>query len=200
MAGVESLLAEIYAEFPTFRIVLKRDSPLMHVIDHGLRAITLGRQSRFLTEYHTILGSVLFVAPSWIDMDERDRMVLLRHERVHMRQSKRLGILGMAFLYLIPFFPIGFAYGRARLEWEAYRETLKATMELHGLQAVCSATLRLRIVDRFTGPDYGWMWPFRKSVESWYDKFVGELQQSALAPLSQPRTSPKIGSHDYRRN
>jgi len=189
MAGVESLLAEISAEFPTFRIVPKSDSPLMHVIDHGLRAITLGRQSRFLTEYHTILGSVLFVAPSWVDMDERDRMVLLRHERVHMRQSKRLGILGMAFLYLIPFFPIGLAYGRAKLEWEAYKETLTATMELHGLQAACSATLRVRIVDRFTGPDYGWMWPFRKSVESWYDEFVGELRQSASAPLSPPRTS-----------
>ena len=189
MAGVESLLAEISAEFPTFRIVPKSDSPLMHVIDRGLRAVTLGRQSRFMTEYHTILGSVLFVAPGWVDMDERDRMVLLRHERVHMRQSRRLGIFGMAFLYLIPFFPIGLAYGRARLEWEAYRETLKATMELHGLQAACSATLRVRIVSRFTGPDFGWMWPFRKSVESWYDKFVGELHQSASAPLNPPHAS-----------
>ena len=189
MAGVESLLAEISAEFPTFRVVPKSDSPLMHVIDHGLRVITLGRQSRFLTEYHTILGNVLFVAPSWVDMDDRDRIVLLRHERVHMRQSKRLGIFGMAFLYLIPFFPIGLAYGRAKLEWEAYRETLKATMELRGPQAACSATLRVRIIDRFTGPDYGWMWPFRKSVESWYDEYVGELCQSASTPLSPPLIS-----------
>lgn len=189
MAGVESLLAEISAEFPTFRIVPKTDSRLMLAIDLGLRALTLGRQSRFLTEYHTILGSVLFVAPSWLDMAERDRIVLLRHERVHMRQSRRLGILAMALLYLFPFFPIGLAYGRAKLEWEAYRETLKATMELYGLQAACSEALRVRIIDRFTGPDYGWMWPFRKSVETWYDKFVEELHQSASAPISPPRTS-----------
>jgi hypothetical protein len=189
MAGVENLLAEISAEFPRFRIVLKNDSRLMHVIDQGLRAVTLGRQSRFLTEYHTVLGSVLFVAPSWVGMDDRDRIVLLRHERVHMRQSRRFGILGMALLYLFPFFPIGLAYWRAKLEWEAYRETLLATMELYSLQAACSQSLRVRIVDRFVGPDYGWMWPFRKSVDSWYDKALGELHQSASVPLSPPRTS-----------
>ena len=188
MAGVERLLAEISAEFPKFRIVLKSESPLMHFIDRGLRAMTLGRQSRFMTEYHTVLGCILFVAPTWTAMDERDRIVLLRHERIHMRQSRRLGIVGMAFLYLIPFFPLGLAYGRARLEWEAYRESLKATMELHGLEAACSAALRARIVGRFTGPDYGWMWPFRKSVEAWYDKYLGELCQSASAPVSRSST------------
>jgi hypothetical protein len=175
MPGVQLLVGEITSEFPRFRILPKSESRLMSAIDQFLRAVTLGRQTRFLTEYHTVLGHTLYVAPSWKTMSARDKMVLLRHERVHLRQSRRLGSIAMAFIYLIPFFPLGLAYGRAKLEWEAYRETLRATLELMGPEAVSSETLRLRIVSRFTGPDYGWMWPFRKSVEAWYDTFVGEL-------------------------
>ncbi len=180
MPGAGLLLAEISSEFPTFRIVPKSESRLMKAIDCFLRAVTLGRQSRFLTEYHTVLGTTLFVAPSWSTMDDREKVVLLRHERIHMRQSKRYGRIGMALLYLVPFFPLGLAYGRARLEWEAYGETLKATMELWGIDAARSAVLRERIIRRFTGPDYGWMWPFRPVVEAWYDKHIAKLCNAVL--------------------
>jgi hypothetical protein len=186
MTAVELLLAEIASEFPTFRIVRKSESRLMRAIDRFLRVVTLGRQSRFLTEYHTVLGTQLFVAPTWLKMDDRDRAVLLRHERVHMRQSKRLGPIGMALVYLIPFFPLGLAYGRAKLEWEAYRETLNATMQLWGIEAACSAVLRQKIVGRFTGPDYGWMWPFRGAVEAWYDKHIAELCHSEVDRIENP--------------
>ncbi len=186
MAGVDALLAEITSEFPRFRIVSKSASWRMLAIDRFLRVITLGRQGRFLTEYHTVMGCTLFVAPCWSSMTDSDKMVLLRHERVHLRQSRRLGPITMAFLYLVPFFPLGLAYGRARLEWEAYRETLTATMELLGAEAACSSLLRNHIIRRFTGPDYGWMWPFRKVVEAWYDDFIGELCQSTPTSEGPP--------------
>ena len=41
----------------------------------------------------------------------------------------------MAFVYLVPFFPLFLAWGRARLEWEAYVETIRATAEVRGLDA-----------------------------------------------------------------
>jgi hypothetical protein len=84
----------------------------------------------------------------------------------------------MAFVYMIPFFPVGLAYGRARLEWEAYEETLVATAELRGLAALRSEGLREHIVRRFTGADYGWMWPFRSVVERWYDRAVTKIEMS----------------------
>jgi hypothetical protein len=86
-------------------------------------------------------------------------------------------MLGMTFLYLLPFFPLGLAYGRARIEWEAYTETQRATAELLGRDALHSRALRERIVGRFTGPDYGWMWPFRKQVERWYDAAVAQIER-----------------------
>lgn len=147
------------------------------MIDLALKVVTLGVQSRFLTHYHTVLGTTLYVPRSWSRASEVDRMIILRHERVHLQQRKRWGPWVMALLYLVPFFPLGLAYGRARLEWEAYTETLRATAEYLGLEALRSPCLRTTILNRFTGGDYGWMWPFRSQVERWYERAVREAEQ-----------------------
>lgn len=163
------LLDDIRVEFPTFRIVYKRTSSFSKLLDALLKAVTLGGQDRFLTRYHTVIGNTLYVPDSWDQLSDIDRVILLRHERVHLRQRRRLTFGGLAVIYLLPFFPLGLAYGRARLEWEAYVETLRATAELLGRDAARDPVLRAQIVQRFTGPDYGWMWPFRSAVERWYD-------------------------------
>jgi len=174
--ALQRMLDEILEEFPRFRIVPKAQSPLSKVLDVGLKIVTLGLQSRFLTSYHTVIGDTLYVPPGWDETAELDRVLTLRHERIHLRQRRRYGTLGMALLYLLPFFPLGLAYGRARLEWEAYRETIRATAELYGLGEARSPRLRRRIVEQFTSAAYGWMWPFRRSVESWYDEALRELK------------------------
>ena len=171
----EALIREIAEEFPGFRLVPKRRSPLSRLIDLLLRAVTFGRQRSYMTRYRTVLGRTLYTPSRWDSTPDLDRLIVLRHERVHLRQRRRLTLPLMAFLYLVPFFPLGLAYGRARLEWEAYEETLRATLELKGERALRSRLLRERIVRRFTGPAYGWMWPFRRSVERWYDRTLAEL-------------------------
>jgi hypothetical protein len=174
----ERFVDEIRAEFPKFRIVYKDGDALSKLIDFTLKLITLGRQREYLTHYHTVLGNTLYVPRRWERTSDVDRVILLRHERVHLRQRRRLGFVLLALAYLIPFFPLGLAYGRARLEWEAYCETLRATAELRGLDAVRSPELRQMIVERFTGPAYGWMWPFPRQVESWYDQILRELENA----------------------
>ena len=138
-----------------------------------------------MTRYHTVIGDTLFVPDSWATLPDTDKLILLRHERVHLRQRRRLTFLGLAFLYLVPWFPIGLAYGRARLEWEAYTETLRATYELLGPEAAHHPQLRRHILERFTGPDYGWMWPFPRQVNRWYDTVLLELD-AIYEPSSPP--------------
>ena len=169
------LIREITEEFPSFRIVSKEQSRFSRLIDIALRLVTLGGQNQYLTHYHTVIGNTLYVPSSWKSASDVDRAILLRHERVHLRQRRRLGTALMTFLYLVPFFPLGLAYGRARLEWEAYTETLRATAELCGVEAARSSSLRQKIVERFTGSAYGWMWPFRRQVNRWYDRVISEL-------------------------
>ncbi len=177
-ASGDAFIAEIRREFPRFRLLYKRQSRFCKLLHWLLVAVTLGGQRAFLDGYYTVLGDTLYVPRLWDELAEPDRVILLRHERVHLRQRRRYGTLGMAFLYLFPFFPLGLAYGRARIEWEAYVETLRATAELHGLEAARDPRLRERIVSRFVGPDYGWMWPFRAQVERWYDAALENLRQA----------------------
>lgn len=171
------------SEFPKFRIVHKKNSRLSHVIDWALRLVTLGGLNKYLTQYHTVLGSTLYVAPTWSHMDPDEQYVLLCHEHVHLRQRRRLTLPGMAIVYLLPILPLGLAYGRARLEWEAYRATLRARAEVWGLEAVRDTAYRREIVERFLSADYGWMWPFPRTVGRWYDLEIAQLE-SDVGPKS----------------
>jgi hypothetical protein len=169
----DALLKEMKDEFPSFAVVPKRGNSLQRAIHVALKIVTVGGMRTYLTQYHTVLFGKLWVPDSWETMGDVDRYILLRHERVHLRQRKKMGDLTMGFVYLVPFFPIGLAYGRARIEWEAYTETIRATAEVRGLPS--AKLLRKHIVDRFVGPDYGWMWPFRSAVERWFDEVIADL-------------------------
>lgn len=172
----EQFLLALREEFPRFRIVPKAGSALSLAIDIALKLVTLGGQRHYLTRYHTVIGDTLYVPAAWSAMSDEARIILLRHERIHLIQRRRYGFPLFAFLYLIPALPLGLAYGRARLEWEAYRETLRATAELRGRAALHAPELRREIVRRFTGPDYGWMWPFASQVNRWFDQALAELE------------------------
>jgi hypothetical protein len=170
----ERLLAEISAEFPSFAVRHKRESALQRAISLVLAVVTLGGQRHYLTRYHTVLFGKLWVPDSWDGMADDDRYVLLRHERVHLRQRRRMGDVLMAVVYLLPFFPLFLAWGRARIEWEAYVETIRATAEVHGIAA--ARALEGEIVRRYVGPDYGWMWPFPSVVRGWFDEIIADLE------------------------
>ncbi len=176
MTRHEQLVADIRLEFPNFQIVPKRSRWLQRGISAALAAITLGGQRHYLTRYHTVLFGKLYVPDAWEAMADDDRYVLLRHERVHLRQLRRMGQVPMALVYLVPFFPLFLAWGRARIEWEAYVETIRATAEVYGLDA--ARALKEDIVRRYVGPDYGWMWPFPRAIRRWFDEVLENLERA----------------------
>jgi hypothetical protein len=173
----ETFLEEIRREFPRFAIVPKRGDRLQRAIAGLLLVVTFGGQRHYLTRYHTVLFGKLYVPDVWERMDDDERYILLRHERVHLQQRRRMGDAWMAFVYLLPFFPLGLAWGRARIEWEAYVETIRATAEVRSLDA--ARALEPEIVRRFVGPDYGWMWPFPRTIRRWFREVISELEAEA---------------------
>src|SRR6185436_19414892 len=88
MSLTSGLLEEIRAEFPSFEILKKRDSRLQRAIGVALTVVTFGGQRVYMTRYHTVLFGKLWVPDSWDAMDDADRYILLRHERVHLRQRR----------------------------------------------------------------------------------------------------------------
>ena len=169
----DDYLRELLDEFPHLRVIQKDGDPFARLLDRLLRIVTLGRQSAFMTRYVTTIGWTIYVPRDWEAREDADRYITLRHEAVHLRQFRRYGRIGMSALYLFPILPMGLALGRARLEWEAYAETLRATAEVRGLAAAEHPALRERIVRQFTSGAYGWMWPFPSVIHGWID---GELE------------------------
>lgn len=169
------LLEEIQREFPGFRLIRKDTSRSQRLIHHALVIVTCGQMRDYLGGYHTTLGQRVYVTPEWERLGAERRYRVLRHERVHMRQFARYGWVGMAVLYLLLPLPLGVAYFRARFEKEAYAETLRAIAETEGVDAIRAPRVRDGILGQFTGPAYGWMWPFRRSLERWYDGVIAEL-------------------------
>ncbi len=178
----DAFIAEIQREFPRFSIVEKRGRPLQHAIDLALKVITLGGQRAYMTRYHTVLGETLYVPDAWPEGSDEGRYVLLRHERIHLRQRRRYGNVAMALIYLLPIFPLGLAWGRARIEWEAYAETIRATAEVFGADAARDARFHAYLVAQFTSPAYGWMWPFPRVIRRWIDEVLATLPEAPVAP------------------
>jgi hypothetical protein len=140
-----------------------------------LALLSGGRNARYLSHVVTTIGRTVFVPSEFGDWPRAQRAAILRHELVHVAQFRRYGVLPMAVAYLLLPLPIGLAWCRMRLEREAYEESIRIAFADGGRAA--TDEMRADIVARFTGPDYLWMWPFRRALERWYDAFVATLER-----------------------
>ena len=168
----DELVARLRDEFPRLRIVRKDESALHRAIHRALMVLTLGRMRTYLDSFQTTIGSTIYVTADFAARPADERYVTLRHEAVHLRQFRRLTLPVMALLYLLVPLPMGLAYFRARFEQEAYAESIRAAAEVWGPDYPRRADYRSYVIGQFTGPSYGWMWPFRSSLERWYDRIL----------------------------
>ncbi len=181
-ARYDAYVADL-AALPTPVLLRAKDtSRVQGFIAGALRVLTLGGQDRYASEYVTTLGHTIWVPADWDRWPHRARYKVLRHERVHVAQFERLGWVGMVLVYGFLPLPAGLAWGRAVLEWEAYAETLRVEFELDGWAAAADRRLHDGIVRRFTGPDYGWMWPF----EGWVRRRIARELDTFSRAAPQP--------------
>jgi len=177
------LVAQLRREFPRMRIVCKHESRLHRAIHHTLVVVTLGQMRSYLDGYQTTIGRTVYVTADWDERDPDERYCTLRHEAVHLRQFRRFTLPGMALLYVFLPLPLGLAYFRSRFEMAAYEESIRAAAEIYGRDHVTDPGYRAGVIDQFTGASYGWMWPFRRAVERWYDGVVAALPDT---PTDEP--------------
>lgn len=186
---LERLLRAFASRERPVRVVKKSDFSHQRAADLALRLVTLNGMKTYLTNYVTTLGHTIYVPDDFDEWPPANRYQILRHELVHVEQFERYGWLGMLLIYGVVFLPMGLAYGRARLEWEAYAETLRAVADVQGIHAARAPGLREEIVRRFTGPDYGWMWPFPGMVRRWIREELERIEAAAekvAVPVSAP--------------
>ncbi len=179
----DKLFREIEREFPKFRFMYKDESFLMKFCNVALMVLTLGMMRTFMTRFTTVVGYTMYVSrKGWYDLPPIGRAIVMRHERVHMRQRRKYGMFLYSFLYLLCPLPAGLAYFRMKFEREAYEESILAAVEL-GLDSK-DGKFRANVIRAFVSPSYLWMWPFRKEVEAWYDEAAVRAMAKAFAAKS----------------
>ncbi len=190
MSTFSDLCNEIQKEFPKFSLKNKDQSFLMKLIGFHLFVLSFGKQNKFMTGFITTVGYTVYVPQGWASMRESDRCIILRHERVHMRQLRKYTPIFFTFLYLFFPLPFLFAYYRAKFEKEAYEESIRASVEYYGVGVLSRAGFKQRVLDHFLTGEYLWMWPFRKSIETWYESIAKELVVHAMVNHFRPSVPP----------
>jgi hypothetical protein len=170
----DELLATL-EEFPRFRIKFKHESWFMKLLNVLLLIVTFGQQRGFMTRFITTIGRYMWVPRDWGEWNDKGRALILRHERVHMRQQESLGMVVYVLTYLLWPIPILWANGRTELEMDAYEETLRGFYEYFGAAALRDPELRKSIIKHFTSGDYAWMWVGRRRIERWYDDAIARI-------------------------
>ena len=170
----EEFVKDTYQAYPKFELVEKRTSVLMKVIDVLLKLITFGLMKNFMSDFTTTLGYAVYTPSNWESWSATAKLLVLRHERVHMKQRARLGSFWFSVSYLLLPVPVVWAYCRMKYEMEAYEESIRATFEAYGLR-VFNTENRDHIINSFTGASYCWTWPWRKRIEAWYEGVLLKL-------------------------
>jgi len=174
---------ELRNEFPLLVLQYKEDHWYWKLLHWIIVIFTFGGNRRFLPGFTTTLGRMIgFSGQHSERIKNRSQnwenrvYVCLKHEREHLRQFLRYSVFGMFVLYLLFPFPIVFAYFRARFERAGYIQTLRGWFETDRTWAESDEALSW-LVSQFTGPNYGWCWPFKKIVRGWFALELSKLQQ-----------------------
>ena len=174
--NLEQLKQDISVEFPSFKLVSKADSRFMKTIDIGLRIITFNQMKEFMTSFVTTIGTTIYTSTEWETQPTTSKISILRHERVHMQQARRLGSVWYGILYLLVWFPAVFAVYRTKFEQEAYEESMRSDVESYGVEVLDDEKYRGNMIRHFTSAEYFWMCPFRGRVERWYDEAASQIR------------------------
>lgn len=159
----EKLVVETAKEFPNFEIHYKQDSFLCKVINIFLFLITFGQMKTFMTRFITTIGNKVYVPESWDQRSDIDKYLVLFHERVHMRQKAKHGMLLYSLMYLFWPFPIGFAWFRLKFECEAYGAEMAELMKISQDPKVWLRYVE-HVASNLTNQNYFWTWYSRHDV------------------------------------
>jgi len=158
--------------FPKLKIKYKDKSFFMKLLSY-----ILFFNKKFLTSYVTTIGNTIYYpSKEYINENEKRSIIILCHELMHLKQY----FFGFSFTYLMPqslalFVLFGFinpywficllfllpipSYTRFMYELEAYSITMYVQNKL-GLNTNIN-----NIIEKFIGPDYYYMLPFKEEVE-----------------------------------
>jgi hypothetical protein len=119
-----------------------------------------------MESFTVVFGTTVYM-PRWM-IGTDNGADILRHEAVHMRDSKKYHAFYLLSYIMLPIGPSG----RAFWEYRGYCESMKAYYERH--KEIPDWLIEF-YVSQFTTSSYLWMFPFPKVVRHWFWKYRQKL-------------------------
>lgn len=146
-------------------------------------------QVDLLTRFWSTIGNVVYIPKRYTDKGKAyyfgefptEDYRVLSHELEHVKQFYKLsikkvkggravGVVLFGLMYIFMFFPIGLAYGRYKLEREAYLAGLLAAKRCKQYSATeLDDLLKKAVRSCSTSPWYLCPWPFPRQVRRWFE-------------------------------
>lgn len=216
----EALTAEAKTQFPGFEVRAKEDSLLMKIL-----AKLLFFNKRFMSDYTTTVGYKIYAPKDTREFPLFWKVVA--HEYVHMHDRKHaparwltyglwymapqifavLGLVGAvvalatwnpvwlwSLLALLLAAPIP-SPGRTHYEMRGYTMSMAVNYWRYGSVRDYQ---REHVLEKFTGPDYYWMWPFKGSMKKKIDNAVAMLESGRI--FQRKGAQPFIEVHGLLRD
>ena len=152
-------------------------------LHYVVMVVTFGQNRSFLTDYYTTIGGVVGYPTEGSSRSLAERIAVLEHELIHIKQCARLGFgkvwIGFPIymvLYLLLPLPIGLAYFRWRYEREAYAHgiNVRVAIEPHRYNGLIEEA-----VTELTTGAYGWTWPFKGTVRAYFHRHCANPKKAA---------------------
>lgn len=216
----EALTKHVKTQFPRFEVKPKESSLLMKIF-----AKILFFNKRFMEGYTTTVGYKIYAPKDTRTFPTFWKVVA--HEYVHMydRAHASLGALEYGTRYLAPQIlavigllgaVMALATWNAAWLWSLFTLLLAAPLpsvgrmqyELRGYTMSMAVNYwrwgsvregqKKRIVERFTGPDYYWMWPFKGFMQNKVEEAVEKLESGRI--FNEEGAQPFIEVHGLLRD
>jgi hypothetical protein len=155
---------ELTREFPKYKLVMKQKSKLMKFMYFFIKPIS----PAYMTDFITVIGYTVYMPEIYIGTIAGAGALV--HERQHMRDYRKFGILYLiSYLFLLPSV---FSF-RAMWEWRGYRESMKFNYAWFGM---LPQDYLERIVEEFTSARYLWMFPFKKIMRGIVTRAAAQIK------------------------
>ena len=209
----DAILAHGREKYPGFDVRVKGDSWLMKVL-----AKILFFNKTFMTSYVTTIGDVIYVPKSRLEAQTHRLWKTVCHEIVHVFDKSKadFGMLGFGAWYLFPqtiamvclvlgavlpflfwstwplWLLIGLVFAAplpspGRMGYEMRGYTMSMAVNYWRKGSITDEQKR-DIEENFTGPDYYFMWPFKKSVRDRIDEAIVAIERGDV--LKGPEGAP----------
>lgn len=182
---IDAFVVHIQTLLPKYRIVRKKDSTLMKILN-----VLLFFVPNFMAHFTTTIGSTVYLTDDLLEADSDLVIPILAHEAQHVYDKPYmlfylfpqvlavgalLSVLAIWFsnawlwsLTLLALLAPLPAPGRMWIERRGYLASLACYNWLYS-EAMAFSAINV-VVKQFTSKNYFFMWPFKQSLKKWFTK------------------------------